>query len=237
MIYLESLKSEYKGNNPHIGYGLYDDGDDYREHFQNLFKGMLKDGKFDYLQQDTEIIGGLNITGQQLYSKLCNGYGFKLSGVTDNKKCNFYGDSSEELKLISVVSGDTIEWSYPSGLSDYNPESVSGFGGDSSYANILDESQANGVVNVKNITIDFNVGSNDEMKKYIQDVVLKYLEEVIPSTAIVEYLFNGDKGTPRVNNETPVMDSNFRWVDNVQHAFVGNDAYVINIYEEINENE
>ncbi len=237
VIYLESLKAEYKGNNPHIGYGLYDDGDDYREHFQNLFKGMLKDGKFDYLQQDTETIGGLDITGQELYSKLCNGYGFKLSGVTDNKKCNFYCDTSEELKLIAIGSADTVSWAYPEGLVSYNPENIETPDSDSSYANILDESQANGVVNVKNIRINFNVGDNLEMQKYIQNVVLKYLEEMIPSTAIVEYLFNGVLGVPRVNDETPAMDGGFRWVNNVQHAVIDNNAYIINVYEEIDENE
>ena len=35
----------------------------------------------------------------------------------------------------------------------------------------------------------FNI-KDDEHKKYIQDVVLKYLEPMIPSTSIVEYKFN-----------------------------------------------
>jgi hypothetical protein len=38
VVYLESIIDENKGNNPHVGYGTYDDGKTYLEYFRQLFK-------------------------------------------------------------------------------------------------------------------------------------------------------------------------------------------------------
>jgi hypothetical protein len=47
------------------------------------------------------------------------------------------------------------------------------------------------IVNTKMLTIRFKTG-NDDLKKYIIDVVIPYLENMLPSTIIVEYLFNNE---------------------------------------------
>lgn len=201
VAYLESLIADYKGNNPHVGYGQYDDGEEYLYQYQNLFNGMFKDGKFDYLEQSNEDIGGLNKKGKELYKILSDGdYGFKLAEVVDNKKCNYYIEDNKKCNyyidttntescLKSLGDPDDIEWSYPKGLSDFKPE---GIGANSD--GILDESQANGLINVKKLVISFGVGDDrddeqEAMIKYLQTVVFKYLEQMIPSTAILEYRF------------------------------------------------
>ena len=46
-------------------------------------------------------------------------------------------------------------------------------------------------INLKNITIQFNFDDN-EIKKYIIDTVIPYVEMMLPSTVIVEYLFKGE---------------------------------------------
>ena len=43
-------------------------------------------------------------------------------------------------------------------------------------------------INLKNITIKFNVGEKD----FIVNYVLPYIEMMLPSTSIVEYLFGED---------------------------------------------
>ena len=48
------------------------------------------------------------------------------------------------------------------------------------------------IINIKNITIRFPNATNDELKKYIIEKVLPYVEIMIPSTSIVEYLFGDD---------------------------------------------
>ena len=53
-----------------------------------------------------------------------------------------------------------------------------------------DESQANGIINIKKLVINFGTNNNVHLKSYIQNVVLKYLEQMIPSTAILEYRFD-----------------------------------------------
>lgn len=197
VAYLESLIADYKGNNPHVGYGQYDDGEEYLKQYQNLFNGMFKDGKFDYLEKSEEEIGGLKdetgelYTGEKLYKRLSSGYGFTLEAeVEDNKKCNYYIDTTNtESRLKSLGDTDDIEWSYPKGLSEFTPEKL-GANSDG----ILDESQANGLINVKKLVISFGVGDDSDgeqeaMIKYLQTVVFKYLEQMIPSTAILEYRF------------------------------------------------
>lgn len=200
VAYLESLIADYKGNNPHVGYGQYDDGEEYLYHYQNLFNGMFKDGKFDYLEQNNEYIGGLNASGKQIYKRLSAGdYGFKLIEVEDNKKCNYYIDRTNAKNRLEPLSGatDNIEWLYPKGLSGFNPEEIAVIQEEDKKYNtggILDESQANGLINVKKLVISFGVGDDrdgeqEAMIKYLQTVVFKYLEQMIPSTAILEYRF------------------------------------------------
>lgn len=189
VVYLESLIADYKGNNPHVGYGQYDDGEEYIYQYQNLFNGMFKDGKFDYLEQSNETIGGLNETGKQIYERLSKGdYGFKLEAeVEDNKKCNYYIDTTNtESSLAPTGVPDDIEWSYPNGLSGFKPEEI-----EENPDGILDESQANGLINIKKLVINFGVDGDETMIKYLQTVVFKYLEQMIPSTAILEYRFDG----------------------------------------------
>ena len=55
-----------------------------------------------------------------------------------------------------------------------------------------DECAAFSVINVKNIDINFVTGGNPYLKEYIENVVLKYLEQMMPSTAIFNYTFDAE---------------------------------------------
>ena len=74
VLYLESLTAYSEGNNPHVGFGDYDDGDSYLERFRNLFSDMYQEGKFDYLSNSEDADDKAD------YEKLANGYGFVGSG-------------------------------------------------------------------------------------------------------------------------------------------------------------
>lgn len=145
VLYLESLVADYKGNNPHIGYGKYDDGEDYLNYFRQIFKSPMEKGLVDYL----------NCEDKSTYDEILN-YGFNIeSAITDNEKCSYFTNGVEPL-------------------------------GDGKFEDVT---VADLIINVKNLTIKFKVKDN-EHKKYIQNVVLKYLEPMIPSTSIVEYKFD-----------------------------------------------
>lgn len=189
VLYLESLRAEYKGNNPHVGFGHYDDGESYLEKYTNLFKEPFDNGQFEYIKKG-------NDQEKDDYNKVYDGYGFVISSITDNNKCAYFHDySSSDIWLGEGEKNDE----------ECNSESYSGITFPDTpikdIKKIADESQANGIINIKNLIINFNIGDNVFLKKYIQEVVLKYLEEMIPSTAILEYHFNNEKIDKYSNKE------------------------------------
>ena len=47
VIYLETIIDDYRANNPHVGYGKYDDGNEYLEYFRHLFKYEIDNSTAD----------------------------------------------------------------------------------------------------------------------------------------------------------------------------------------------
>jgi hypothetical protein len=215
VVYLESLRAEYKGNNPHVGFGHYDDGESYIEKYANLFKEPFENGSFEHIK------------GSDDYNKIANGeYGFDLlTIIKDNNKCAFFLDygNNSEYELKSYGAEDKID--------NWNSMVASGvtFPDTPSEVTIADESQANGIMNVKTLIINFNIGGNIHFKKYIQDVVLKYLEEMIPSTAILEYRFDNNKAFE--SEELPYRSGSFDFI-RTAHAAVTRDDDSVTIWRE-----
>lgn len=142
VIYLESMKSEERGNNPHTGKGKYDDGMEYFEYFKNIFKGDCDSG----------------LTNETM--------GFELSNLIEvPQKCKFFGEY-----IKSDGSTDDI---------DDDPNSI---------------------INTKHLTIKFKT-SEFITKDYIKSTILKYLYEMIPSTSIVEILFDNEETLFKPINE------------------------------------
>ena len=98
---------------------------------------------------------------------------------------------------------------------------------------LSDESQANGIINIKNLIINFNIGGNLFLKKYIQEVVLKYLEEMIPSTAILEYHFDNEN----IDNYTKKEDNiEITYIEKASQIVINTDAnedsdMVVNVFK------
>jgi hypothetical protein len=191
LIYMETLLTDNVGNNPHLGYGHYDDGEEYVNKYRNLFEGAINEGLFDHLayaDEDDEL-------GKEVYSKVMseNGYGFKLDLKEDNSKCAYFysADANSGLTLMGCsMKNDTLEWNSKK-LTDFsfNPDEV-----EESDTLPLEESQSYGIMNVKKLFINFNVSGNTAFIDYIQNVVMKYVELMIPSTTILEYGFDNARG-------------------------------------------
>ena len=147
VLYLESLVQMYNGNNPHIGKGEYDFGEDYLNKYINLFREAIKNGKCDNISDEKK-------------AEIDN-FGFEIEGI-----------SNEKSKICVPLNEEDDN--------DYENESLK-------------------VINLKNLTVRFNMrnvdsGINyDEYKNYITEVVIPYLELMLPSTIIVEYLFGDEK--------------------------------------------
>lgn len=209
IIYMESLNAEYKGNNPHAGLGQYDDGNTYLDKFKILFEENFKNGKYEHLK-DEDV---------ELYCKASE-FGFNdIEIVEDNKKCAYYHDYTEggvwlgeeenggDKGWNSIVAKDVLFVDTPS-LEDI-PSLEDG---------PCDESQANGIINIKNMEIIFHVGGDEEMIKYIQNVVLTYLEPMIPSTTIVEYRFSEGLKTAMIGDTITINNSKTIEIPGVAHV-------------------
>ena len=242
VLYLESLIAEYKGNNPHVGYGQYDDGMSYLDKFKILFADNFENGVYDHLEE----------TNNELYAKIPK-FGFEISEpIADNKKCAYYHYYEEENTPSPAILGegttnddgkdDTTndeekDDTTNTGSNPNNPQSggFPNFSWNSSIYKTIkfpdtpssstgpaDETQANGVINLKNIFIEFDINNNSEMKSYIQNVVLKYLEPMIPSTAIVEYGFKETAKMAMVGDTIMVEDGNIIEIPNAAHIMYKN---------------
>ena len=211
---LENIINEYRGNNPHVGYGKYDDGDKYLYRISHLFDGTFDDNLFTECQYTCN---GSGITKEEIQN-----IGFNLTEkLVDNVKCWYFVDNNNnnnklltlKRKYTTIVDGegdvyevvdgyeenkigdkinvgktafDNKEIFLTSGLQAFNLETQEN---DSN-----DEAAANSVVNVKNISLEFNgiKYGNSKFNKYLHEVILPYLNQVIPSTSILTIKYNGN---------------------------------------------
>ena len=197
IIYLESIRESTEGNNSHTGEGHYDDGKSYVNKLNSIFGGAIENnGLTRFTQADIE--------------KAISKYTFNIeTGYKDNKKCWYFGKGNGEW----LGPEDESEGPDRDGMK-YRDDVVNPEEGSKS-----DEPAANSIVNLKNIDIIFYYPFDEEGKtilplktdfeKYLLNVVMPYLEQVIPSTTIMTYDImdkSGGTPSPTVANVTS-MDS------------------------------
>ena len=153
---LDTIINDNKGNNPHNGMMVYDNGREYFKYYEKLFKYAIENNMFDERCYDS--------FENTLESKI------KTYGFTFTKKNNDFGVS---------------DYYWPSEKID-------------DYSNSKKNDISNTNVNTKVIKITFklhnnlfvntgqNKGKGDCEMKYIDDVVMNYLTQMIPSTAILQ---------------------------------------------------
>lgn len=158
VLYLESLKLTEKGNNPHCGYGAYDNGEEYLNRFKHIFGYAVDNNMFSSLGK---------------------------SEITEIKKIGFN---------VSEPKEDNIKIEYfKDGSIDFSELSCEKDGKTSEDADKLDkkESDADEILNIKKFELRFvNDKGDDGFKKakkdYIMNVIMPFIEQIIPSTAIFE---------------------------------------------------
>lgn len=197
IIYLESIRESTEGNNSHTGEGHYDDGKSYVNKLNSIFGGAIENNDLTrFTQADIE--------------KAISKYTFNIkTGYKDNKKCWYFGKGDGEW----LDPEDESEGPDRDGMK-YRDDVVNPEEGPKS-----DEPAANSIVNLKNVDIIFYYPFDEEGKtilplktdfeKYLLNVVMPYLEQVIPSTTIMTYDImdkSGGTPSPTVANVTS-MDS------------------------------
>lgn len=195
VLYVESIKTIENGNNPHAGFGKYDDGRTYLKYFTQIFKHELDENLFNVEGTPQEVSAE--------FARL-SGIGFGDCELKVDSKCHAFFDMSEidrDALIGYVVAGEpgliqTNYFVHRKGVDDemanpteYNEYTIPAQEDNDEYH--YDESAALSVINVKNININFVISGNEELKHYIETVVLKYVEQMMPSTAIFSYTFDG----------------------------------------------
>lgn len=197
IIYLESIRESTEGNNSHTGEGHYDDGKSYVNKLNSIFGGAIENNDLT------------RFTQADIKSAITK-YTFNIeTGYKDNKKCWYFGKGNGEW----LGPEDESEGPDRDGMK-YRDDVVNPEEGPKS-----DEPSANSIVNLKNIDIIFYYPFDEEGKtilplkadfeKYLLNVVMPYLEQVIPSTTIMTYDIMDKLGgtpSPTVANVTS-MDS------------------------------
>lgn len=182
VLYLESIRNKFDGNNPHVGYGDYDHGDSYFEYMNSIFKHKLDNGQFSMLDNDPASapfdIGTISDFGFAVSSDL----------IEDNTKCHSF-ESGEEGGPVPVGDSedddmDVTNWE---GYSSFYERLVNPESGDTT-----NEIAALSAINTKIIHVNFNTGGNQYLKDYIDSVVLPWMIEMTPATAILSYSFDNE---------------------------------------------
>ena len=191
---ISTLTNYFKGNNPHNGNLTYDNGYEYFSYFNTLFKYASENYLFDERCHDDvdSLIDELNDTcGFKSLSK--ENYNITIN---EDSKVHYFGNYlpneptyDEEGNLLTSVT-------YTS-LNDMDCRKYSG--NTMIYKNVdVTDKVTNQIINTKRMSITFFVDkfSNDKFPegynytwtqiKYIDDVVMNYLTQLIPSTAIVD---------------------------------------------------
>lgn len=218
VIYLETIKEHTEGNNPHTGFGHYDDGHEYVTRMSEIFKYDIdNDGLTKFTKSDVENI---------------KDYVFDVeSGKTDNKKCWYFSNTQYDYtstggadkqccgKLVKIVGGtralDNSTGQYKEmGIANedftFNNNTLTKYesGNTEPYAPVVgdkeySESSADSIINLKNMSLTFrypyalakNQEQRDAWKEYVENVVIEYVKQMIPATTIWTFHW-ADKSAP-----------------------------------------
>lgn len=176
--YVETIIDKNFGNNPHIGYGRYDLGNTYIEALQNPFLYYANTNasidmdiveKSDALTSDVETIQ----RDKKIFSrKSIQPFNER---VPYNEGEYFYMmEGAKKRYYVSKVDEKTY------GTFDERKDNFMSVLADDQYYEISDYS----ILNSKKVIL-YNKIDNDLYKDYFKKVILKYIEQVIPSTTIL----------------------------------------------------
>lgn len=181
---LSTIINDNNGNNPHNGTMQYDNGVEYFKYFEQLFKYSIENDLFDERCYD-------NYEYSKFNDISTHGFSFDESGMD-----KYYFNDENVIPSANTtyktyeINGETRKWGNKNdnkGITvDYKNSKIW------SYVNENKDTITNDKLNTKVIKITFRLhyDVNDSRGvselKYIDDIVLNYLTQMIPSTAILQ---------------------------------------------------
>lgn len=184
---ISTLTNYFKGNNPHNGNLTYDNGYEYFSYFNTLFKYASENYLFDERCHDDvdTLIDNLNDTcGFKSLSK--ENYNITIN---EDSKVHYFGNYQtyiyDETKKDNVLTNITYSSLNDMDCGKYSSNTMI-------YKNVdVTDKVTNQIINTKRMSITFFVDKFSKdytwtQIKYIDDVVMNYLTQLIPSTAIVD---------------------------------------------------
>ena len=171
---LSTIINDNKGNNPHNGTMQYDNGKEYFEYFKQLFKYSIENDLFDErCYDDYEYARDVDI------AKI----GWSSETFNYSEDVNSYSNTHTTYD----VNGTTRTWGKTGGITvNYKNNKIW------SYVNGNKDTITNKKFNTKVIKITFRLhypisdSRGVSELKYIDDIVLNYLTQMIPSSAILQ---------------------------------------------------
>jgi hypothetical protein len=214
VIYLESIVELNTGNNPHVGYGKYDDGEEYLNYFRQIFKGAIDNNGFtdDAYDCDGSLISGITTCGFNVQPQVVDNV--KVWFFTDNTKKNIYQLVDVKATVYDIDDPEMNTYEIPVGYKESEikdtvrvgkPAYTNGevgfrsdlrpFNLETQEINSNDEAAANSIINTKKLVLKFNdkYGLEKGFREYLYSVILPYVKQLVPSTTIFEVVLNSEE--------------------------------------------
>ena len=167
---INTIENYYEGNNPHNGNMVYDNGEEYYSYFKRLFRHAIDNELFDERCYESYY----NDLEEEIEK-----YNFEISDDIKDTKIHYFGKYYKEKDNVEDISSLT------NGLMD-------GFKGYEE-TNLICDDVTDQIMNNKRFTITFyGIDGNGTKLKYIDDIVMNYLTQMIPSTTIVDIIYTNE---------------------------------------------
>lgn len=154
------------------------------ENYKEAFKYLFKHSSFNNANSD-------NIEN-------INSYGFGLKMINDTTKCQFFSENStSEKRMMSLRVRNEVK---PFNFFDFKDSTKDGKA-------LYDEVSSLSIINSKELHITFD----NSQKEFIENEIIHYLKQVIPSTTIFSYSFRhltGDDYTSKAKTDGIVCNGN-----------------------------
>lgn len=186
---VRSSENYFNGNNPHSGKRNYDNGEEYYEYFKHLFKYACENELFDerchhnfYDVIDTLYESGFTVDSADTVDNKVHYFGHytDLNGIT-----HYYCDRKTvqckekyDTKVQQLGGEKNIKPYILNDIPIYSSKST-------------DDESLNQIMNNKRLTIRFYVKEKYllEQIKYLDYVVMNYVSQMIPSTTILDIVY------------------------------------------------
>lgn len=171
---LSVLENYFNGNNPHCGDNKYDSGEEYFTYFEQLFKYAIEEESFDE-RCFRDKMWSLN----DIIEKVIN-CGFRIQHKVEHDKISYIGKISSSGDTEMTVK-DNLDEDHKNGDYIYNEQ----------------------IMNVKYVDLIFYYDGEELSKEYIKymdDVVMKYVGQMIPPNTILTIKYEKYEDNKKARN-------------------------------------